>query len=304
LRSQVSVLLATYNGAEFLPEQLRSIESQTLPVARVTVRDDGSTDNTLSVLQEWAAGRAEAHLLRGPRLGVARNFFALLSSPDKDSDFFAFSDQDDVWLPEKVEAGVGCLRRCNGRVPLMYCSRLEYVDEELKHLGYSRIPRRLDFANALVENVATGCTVLLNRRARDMIVERLPERAFVHDWWCYLVVSAFGRVIYDSRPQVKYRQHGGNAIGGTSSVPRMVWRRLSRFIGADAGARLLSDQALDFQRCFGGSLPPREKRILERFLGVRGGLRSRVAYNAAMDVGRQSWIDTAILRTLILMGRV
>ena len=304
MSGRVNVLLATYNGSRFLREQLQSIESQTFPIARITVRDDGSTDDTPALMEEWAAGRTDALLLRGPRVNVTKNFFALLASPDKDSDFFAFSDQDDVWLPDKLGSAISALSGHGVDEPVMYCSRLEYVDESLRHLGYSRIPRRVDFGNALVENVATGCTVVLNRRARDLVVERLPEKAVVHDWWCYLVISAFGQVIYDPVPHIKYRQHENNVIGGTSSFPRMLSRRVSRFLGAGRGTKRLSDQALEFQKCFGGALPARPKEILERFLAVRGSLWTRLAYNVAMDVWRQSWVDTAILRTLILIGRV
>jgi glycosyltransferase involved in cell wall biosynthesis len=304
MKVRIHVLLASYNGSRFLQGQLDSIESQTLPVSRITVRDDGSTDSTLTLVQEWAAERPNVNLVRGPRLGVTKNFFALLTNQDEESDFFAFSDQDDIWLPDKMENAVSGLSRHSADEPLMYCSRLEYVDERLRHLGYSRIPRRVDFGNALVENIATGCTVVLNRRARDLIVARLPEKALVHDWWCYLVVSAFGKVIYDPRPSIKYRQHGNNQIGGTSSAHDLFRRRLARFRMGDWGAKRLSSQALAFERYFGDILAPHHKRVLERFLTVRGNLWTRLSYNAAMDVWRQSRFDTAILRTLILMGRV
>ena len=186
----------------------------------------------------------------------------------------------------------------------MYCSRLEYVDQGLGHLGYSTIPRQLDFANALVENVVTGCTVVLNRCARDLIVARLPKTVLFHDWWCYLVVSAVGKVVYDPRPNIKYRQHANNHVGGTSSVLELFRRRLARFLRGNQGVNLLSSQALEFERCFGDLLTPRQRRVLARFLTVRGNLWTRLSYNRAMDVWRQSRIDTAILRTLILLGRV
>jgi glycosyltransferase involved in cell wall biosynthesis len=304
LKGRVNVLLATYNGSRFLCEQLKSIESQILPVARITVRDDESTDGTFSLVEEWIGSRPNVKLLRGRRLGVTKNFFALLASPDESSEYFAFSDQDDVWLPDKMRDAVSSLSQHSEDEPVMYCSRLEYVDEALRHLGYSRLPRRVGFANALVENIATGCTVVLNRRARDLIVANLPDNALVHDWWCYLVVSAFGKVIYDPRPNIKYRQHGNNHIGGTASIPSLFRRRLARFLKGDRAVRLLSDQALEFERRFGGGLAPGHKVVLQRFLSVRGNLWIRLSYSAAMNVWRQSRIDTAILRALVLMGRV
>lgn len=304
MSARVNVLIATFNGSKFLLQQLESLLAQTLAPARITVRDDGSRDNTISLLQQWSVGRTNVELLAGGQLGAANNFFALLKTTDEDSDYFAFCDQDDVWLPEKIEKAVQVLRDCDSNMPLMYCSRIEYVDKKLEHLGYSKIPRKASFPNALVENVATGSTVVLNRRARDLICGRLPQQALMHDWWCYLVVSAFGRVIYDATPTIKYRQHGANVIGGTSSSLELFKRRLLRFLKRPRNVKFLSDQAEEFQRCFGDILPSQYAKILERFLMVRGNLWKRLSYNVAMDVWRQSLIDTAILRTMILIGRV
>jgi glycosyltransferase involved in cell wall biosynthesis len=304
LKGRVNVLLATYNGSKFLREQLDSIESQTLPVARITVRDDGSTDSTLSLLEEWALGRSRMRLLRGPRLGVTNNFFALLASPDEESDFFAFSDQDDVWLPDKVERAFLALRGYAADDPLLYCSRVEYVDENLKHIGFSKAPKCVGFANALVENIATGCTMVLNRAARNLICERLPQGALFHDWWCYLAIAALGKIIFDETPTLKYRQHANNQVGATASRLEFFKRRLERFFRQGSGARRRSDQAEEFNRCFGGRLSARHKGILVRFLSVRGSIRERIFYSTAMDVCRQSWLDAALLRALILVGRV
>jgi len=302
--TQVQILLATYNGVKYLGEQLKSIDCQTVPVARVTIRDDESTDGTQSFLQEWAVGRSNVRLFRGPRLGVTNNFFALLKDSEKACRYCAFCDQDDVWLPSKIERAVAHLSQYSPDGPLMYCSRLEYVDEDLHHLGYSRLPRRLDFANALVENVCTGCTIVLNRRAADLICERLPGRALLHDWWCYLVISTLGKVIFDETPTVRYRQHSNNQVGAATSHAASLKGRLQRLLRSRSGVQLLTEQAAEFKRCFGDLLNPHDKDILERFLAVRGGLWSRASYSAAMDVRRQSWVDTAILRTMILIGRV
>lgn len=303
MKDSVNVLLATYNGAKFLREQLESFDAQTLRPTRVTIRDDGSTDETVQQIKEWAAGRSNVALLQGPRLGVTKNFFALLANPDEESDYFAFSDQDDVWLPSKIENGVAALLECRHDEPAMYCTRVEYVDENLNHLGHSRVPRGTGFTNALVENVATGCTVMLNRCARDLVCEKPPETALIHDWWCYLVISAFGRVIYDEKPSIKYRQHANNLTGGTPSNLELFKRRFARFLKYKKGTLLVSDQAIEFKRCFGDRLGARERNTLERFLSIRAGLKDRITYNAVMDVWRQSWLDTMILRALILMGR-
>jgi glycosyltransferase involved in cell wall biosynthesis len=304
MRAQVSILLASYNGIKFLREQLESIRSQTLRVSTITIRDDGSTDGTVSLLQEWAAGRADVRFLSGPRLGVTNNFFELLANSDEDSQYIAFSDQDDFWQPNKIENAVSILKRHGDDQPLMYCSRLEYVDERLDHLGFSRIPKRLDFANALVENVATGCTIVLNRQARDLILQALPKYALLHDWWCYLVLSALGTVVFDDSATVKYRQHANNQVGRHASRMKYVRHRMARLLRREVSSKLLIDQAAEFKRCFGSHLGSRNKEMLERFLSVRDGFWTRASYAASMEVRRQSWIDTTILRATILVGSV
>jgi len=256
------------------------------------------------LVQEWAEGCSNVRLLQGPRLGAANSFFTLLDSCGDECDYFAFADQDDVWLPDKIERAVFSLGRHGTEEPAMYCSRVEYVDERLGHIRYSRIPKRVDFANALVENIAIGCTVVLNGSARSLLRRRVPQKTLMHDWWCYLVVSALGKVVFDERPGIKYRQHAGNVVGGTSSRIELFRRGMTRFVRSSQSSRLLSDQAIEFRRCFGDSLTQQQRRILDHFLMVRGNLWARLCYNATMDVWRQSWIDTATLRTMILLGRV
>jgi hypothetical protein len=260
-------------------------------------------DGSDLLVQEESEDCPDVRRLQGPRLGAANSFFTLLDNCGDEYDYFAFADQDDVWLPDKIERAVLSLSRDGIEEPAMYCSRVEYVDESLGHIGYSQIPKKVDFTNALVENVAIGCTVVLNRSARNLLRGRFPQKTIMHDWWCYLVVSALGKVVFDERPGVKYRQHSGNVVGGTSSRIELFRRGITRFVRRSPRV-LLSDQAIEFHRCFGDSITPQKKRILDRFLTVRGNLWARLCYNATMDVWRQSWIDTATLRTMILMGRV
>ena len=126
----------------------------------------------------------------------------------------------------------------------------------------------------------------------------------MHDWWCYIVVSALGEVVFDAWPSVKYRQHSNNAVGAVTSTNKLLRQRFSRVWTQKTDARLFTAQALEFERCFGDLLSPRDRCLLGHFLSVRGSLWARVSYNAVMDVWRQRWPDTMILRAMILMGRV
>ena len=296
----VAVLLSTYNGAKYLPALLGSIASQTYPDVVLNIRDDGSTDETCEILGRFAATRSNVRILSGARLGPARSFFELLREAHLDCAFFAFCDQDDVWLPHKLEDAVLALGQYSSQGPLMYCSGVEYVDSNLRHIGYSKPLRRLGFANALVENIATGCTQVMNKQARDLIVENMPAQLLMHDWWCYLVVSALGRVIHDPKPQVKYRQHAGNAMGAPKGLLHTTKSRVTRLLRRGRRSLGFIEQAAEFHRIFKNRVKQEDRQMLEQFLEARNGSWQRIKCAAKVGVWRQSKIEGAILRLLIV----
>jgi glycosyltransferase involved in cell wall biosynthesis len=304
LLPSVHISLSTYNGMRFLSDQMDSIFAQSHPPVTITIRDDGSTDGTYQKLRQYETSYPNVRVIRGENLGAAASFLDLLARASSECDYFAFADQDDIWLPCKLENAVSQLAECDPAQPLMYCSRVEYVDEQLRHLGYKAIPRRIGFGNALVQNIAVGCTVVLNREAKKLIAQKSPSRLIMHDWWCYLVVSALGRVIYDERPSLKYRQHPRNAIGDATNIGQSLLRRVERLLNYKNSACTIIEQALEFRSCFGELLNDRDSSILERFLSIRGNIWSRIAYCSQVNVWRQSRIEDAILRTLILVGRM
>src|SRR5262249_5781043 len=154
------VLMSTFNGARYLEQQIDSIRAQTVATTLV-VRDDGSTDATLRLLGAYSASR-ELALTRGRNLGITRSFFRLLRSAAQGAQYVAFSDQDDVWLPTKLQRAVDALSRL-AHAPALYCSRCVITNARLEPIGLTPLwPHAPAFGNALVENVATGCTIVLN----------------------------------------------------------------------------------------------------------------------------------------------
>lgn len=304
-QTKVTVLLSTYNGSKFLQEQLNSLYEQTYPEIRILVRDDGSTDSTRSMLGiEQSKGRVD--ILEGHNnLGPALSFFELLrSAASTATKYVAFCDQDDVWHPQKIAHAVSTLTGVAGSGPAMYFSRAEIVDEHLKHIGYTEMPGKVGFGNALVENVAVGCTVVLNRKAIDLICENLPDKVLIHDWWCYLVVSCFGEVIFDNSPDIKYRQHGSNAIGMATNMFDQLERKLRRFFGNGRGHLWISEQASSLLNIFQDSIPLSQRQILNKFVGAKSSLCCRFKLALSRDVWRQKWFDDLILRFLILIDRI
>lgn len=228
----VCVLLATFNGAAHLDEQLVSLEDQAYPNIDVIVSDDGSTDGTLDRLAEWrgrwSKGRFEIHA--GPRCGFAENFRSLIVNLPDSCTYVAFCDQDDIWEADKLSRAISWLAKTDG--PCLFCSRTLAISEEGIPLKPSWLfTRPPSFSNALVQSIAGANTMVMNRAAAELVAEASRRTSFVsHDWWCYLVVSgAGGTVCFCPDPLVRYRQHTANQVGaniglsgGLSRVRRLL----------------------------------------------------------------------------------
>jgi glycosyltransferase involved in cell wall biosynthesis len=298
----VAILLATYNGSEYIREFLDSLIAQTYTDFKRIVRDDGSTDDTLEIIRNYSSRIKIDFIETNVRLGPAKSFFELLTLANDDFDFYFFADQDDYWHKSKIERAVDKLSAEKENIAL-YCSQMEYVDENLAHIKYSRIPKIVALENALVENIATGCTIALTRPARRLILENPPSRIIMHDWWFYIVIVAFGKVIYDGFPSIKYRQHSNNMIGAATNIFQDFNRRLSRFIRSDGGIFGLASQAMEFKRCFTWMLSEKQLELLNSIIDAKIHIVKRLQLALFSKFIRQRWGDTLILRILFLVGR-
>lgn len=217
----VAILMCTYNGEFFLSEQLESFTKQTYSNWKLIVSDDGSKDGTLEILRnvqnQWATGRM--NVINGPNQGFVKNFLSLTCRLDINADYFAWSDQDDVWCDEKLNAAVAWLNTVPQQTPALYCGRTRLISESGAPIGYSpHFSRSPHFTNALVQNIGGGNTMVFNQSARRLLQQANTTLTIPsHDWWAYLLVSgAGGAVHYDSNPHVLYRQHHENIIGSNS----------------------------------------------------------------------------------------
>ena len=300
----VAVLMSTYNGEKFIREQLNSIFSQRDVNVTLFVRDDGSSDKTCAIIEEYRIKYPDVRFEKGSNLGVVGSFFRLMLLAGDGYDYYAFADQDDVWLDQKLIRSVLKMQSVTPDEPKMYYSRLEFVNENLRHLGYSIIPTTSGFHNALVQNQATGCTVVINTSARNCIVDRLPSWSLMHDWWCYLVVSAFGTVVYDDESFIRYRKHGNNVTPSTPNFAIELYARTRRFLGEGNIPEKVTDQAREFLNLFGSQLSPEKRRLAEGFLEARSrGILGRLRYATRMPVRRNTTVDNLIMRVLIVIGR-
>jgi glycosyltransferase involved in cell wall biosynthesis len=300
---KVAVLLSTFNGEKFLDEFLLSLDKQEGCDISLIVRDDQSSDSSLQILKRNRKTSNNFQLLTSTgHLGAAGSYFTLLSEAGDGFDYYAFADQDDVWLPDKTHRAVTILSTGSENIPTLYSSRMEYVDKKLNHLKWSRLPRRIGFGNAIVENVATGCTVVVNRVARELILSGLPDKSIMHDWWCYLTIACFGRVIFDDFSGIKYRQHAGNAIGAATVFADDVNRRVARFFKSEGGVFRISNQGSEYLRIFGNKLPVERKRVLNLIAAGKHSLKDRIRLAMSQEIWRQRFVDNFILRILILIN--
>lgn len=245
-----AVLLATLNGAEFLREQLASLSAQTIPSLDIMAADDQSTDGTLEMLRraagDWSKG--SFRLIQGARAGSATaNFRNLIVSLEGDYDFVAFCDQDDIWLPNKLEQAIAEIAD-DPAVPQVRCARTELIDAQGRTIGLSPYFRRPpEFRNALVQSLAGGNTMVMNRRAFELVRAASHRARFVgHDWWVYQIVTgAGGRIVYSPVPDTRYRQHGGNDIGANVGVRARAVRVAALFRGRFRQWNDLNLKALD-----------------------------------------------------------
>ncbi|WP_459869145.1 glycosyltransferase family 2 protein [Halomonas shantousis] len=267
----VAILMGTYQGEKYLAEQLDSISKQTYPNWSLWVSDDGSTDATWDILRDYQArwGEGKLHLRRGPQRGVVANFLGLLCDAKIQADYFAYADQDDIWYENKLSRALQALDPIPASRPALYGARTLLVDSHNQPIALSPpSPRTPAFANALVQNIASGNSMVINASARELLRRAGPDIDIsVHDGWTYLLITACGgHVIYDPEPSLRYRQHDANLIGMQSGWKSYVKRARLLWAGQH---RQHVQRNLTALMPLQGWLTPANRRRLEIYAGTR-----------------------------------
>jgi len=228
----VTILLSTFNGARFLPEQLNSLLEQTHTNWILYWRDDGSADNTIAVMQDFTQKIGPARCIRspssGPHLGASPSFLTLLAETANTGPI-AFADQDDVWLPTKLQRAITQITQA-GPQPALYCARQLLVNEHLQNAKLSVTHQPVpSFPASLTQNIANGNTLVMNQQAASLVASLQAPEGTVHDWWSYIAVTACGgHIIFDEQPQILYRLHKNNLIGRAQPLPGRAIAALRR----------------------------------------------------------------------------
>ncbi|MBN7787212.1 glycosyltransferase [Ponticoccus gilvus] len=301
----VTILLCTRNGAAYLPEQLQSYLDQDHRDWSLWVSDDGSDDATPAILEAFRAAHGAAHeirLLKGPQRGSAANFLHLLCHPDLPQGHVALSDQDDVWLPEKLSRA---LARVEGvEAPALYAATSLRIDGAGRQTGRLRLPTAPPvFGSAMLQNVMPGHTMVMNPAGLALVRAVGPDTGTLHhDWWLSLLFTAAGaRTLLDAVPVVLYRQHGGNEIGargglraGLYRLRRVLARQYGDWVTAHARALLAA-----------GPVTPASRAAAARFLDrpPQAG-PGRVRRLWQLGLHRQSRAETAFVYLMAFLGRI
>lgn len=302
----VVIFLSTYNGARYLGEQLDSIIRQSHPYWQIAVSDDGSSDESLEILQEYQAqvGSIRFSIKAGPRQGFSANFISLVTEKSISADFYSFCDQDDIWHEDKLERAVAWLEQIPAGQPALYCGRTRLVDDHGRHLGESPLfSKRPSFSNALVQSLAGGNTMVFNDSARRLLVDAGKLSVVSHDWWIYLLVSgANGHIRYDETPSIDYRQHSGNQIGANSSVSDRVLRLRRLFAGH---FKQWNDVNIESLLCCQHLLAEQHRETLLAFAMARKkSLLSRCRGILSSGVYRQTLLGNLGLIVAILLAKI
>ena len=300
---QVTILMAVHEGAAHLGAQLDSFAAQQHENWRVVASLDGAGDGSREVLER----HPEAHRIQcidGPRRGAAANFMHLMRCVTP-AGYWAFSDQDDVWLPRKLSRAIEHLSALPADVPALYHSRSWVTDEELGDRRLSPPRRRPPgFANALVQNIAGGNTIVLNPAAAELAHQAAQEAGWVvmHDWWLYQIVTGCGGiVVHDDAPGLLYRQHRGNVIGANRGL-RAKARRLRMVL--DGSYKRWMETNLAALSASAHRFTPENRALLRRMGDARPALlRDRIRMLRDLGLYRQSRAAQALMWFSVVINR-
>lgn len=304
---KVAILLCTCNGETFLVEQLESLCAQSHKNWIVIASDDGSSDSTLDILyayqEKWPPGKMM--IRQGAQNGFCHNFLSLACDPNIKADYYAFCDQDDVWLPSKLSVAISNIRaNQSAKIPYIYCGRSKYVTDKLLPCGLSPLfvfPRT--FRNALVQSIAGGNTMVFNQATKILLEQAGVMNVASHDWWIYqLVTGAEGICYYDPVPQILYRQHANSLVGGSNSL-NAIFRRMRMLLeGRFRDWNSLNIKALKKSNML---LTKNNNEILELFTSIRSSrIKKRFRLMDVCGLYRQTRRGSFSLFLAVLLNKV
>lgn len=301
--NKVAILLSAYNGDDYIEEQIKSIYSQTYKDFILYVRDDGSAvafQNQLKTLQKQYG----FELILGENIGFVKSFMELLSNV-ADAELYAFSDQDDIWLEEKLQTAVAWFeqqkkeRANEEQIPMLYHSAYDVVQSDEKVIDNFYFPDRgYDFRRSITENHYSGFSMVINRTLRDYMLRGNSDKIGYHDWWAAMIVQAFGIAHSDDKVLALHRAHGEN-VTTFNWKTRVEW--LKKTLTEESEIRI---RCKEFRRCFYSRLSLEHQKALDLF--SEEGYDLFYAFRKCFFCRRWRpiWSSEIIVRFLMLIGKI
>lgn len=299
--SKILIMMSTYNGEKCLEKQLDSIYGQTIiDEIDILVRDDGSTDQTCNMLKAYQERYCNFSYIKGNNIGLNSSFFELINCAGE-YEYYAFSDQDDIWFPDKVEVAFNCLEKMNKETPLLYGSCSLLVDSKLQKIGMTqKMCRDINVQNILFQNFIPGHTQMFNHKLLKILKKNISlSNIHVYDYWVSLCACLLGKIIFDNTYHTYYIQHKSNSYGYGSGVTGWIKTRVSRLLNGDCQA--FTTQNKMFYNQFKNSLALEDKRVIEALFNSTT-LYKRFRFIVKFKPYRQRKLETFILYYLILVN--
>lgn len=308
---KVLIMLSTYNGNRYLREQLDSLYSQEGVDIHILVRDDESKDNTMSILEQYFVERGNMSIIKGSNIGAGPSFLSLVNDAATkftEYDYYAFSDQDDVWFKNKIISGVDALENRNNKYKL-YISNSTITDAELHPISPSGIKFVNSFGANLVANHILGCTMLLNKSLL-LEVNKINTVSYkisngeipIHDGWTAFVAYSLGAdVVYNAESMMYYRQHGNNVIGSGGGLFRILLNRIKRYTGTVTHVK--ANRSIIALQVLGNEIPKKNKQLMELVANYKGNIKSKVRLLLDKRMYEYGFLDDVGTFFLILFNR-
>lgn len=300
---KVLVIMSTYNGEKYIYEQLMSIFAQKEVEVSLWVRDDGSSDKTLVILEELKR-TYPIHFYQGEEnLGPACSFLSALKKASNNYDYFAYADQDDIWFPEKLKNACRALSKYSVAEPSLYCSTYDVVDDELNLLFKRNLRTHIPFTleSTIIDRSPSGCTMIFNKVLRDIICSSNPASVRMHDYWTLLTAEVFdGNIYIDNNSTMLYRQHGNNSVGYTNKNIMKRVKRLAKSAFNNKNER--QKQINSLYACYKDQISSEKLKEIEKVVFYRENLSRRYELLTSKNFYTDTKINTLLFKFSVLMG--
>lgn len=294
----VTVLMSTYNGEEYINTQIESLVSQRDVDIKILVRDDGSTDNTISILKEWQS-KGVLEFYSGSNIRPAKSFMELVYNAPE-SNYYAFCDQDDVWEEDKLINAVNMLSEKDNNKPSLYFSRAKLVDKNLNYLGYSDSNPAYSLPGILLGSHAIGCTMVFNRQLLNLLRENPPRSNILHDAWTIRVCLAVdGNVVFDKNSYINYRQHGNNVVGASKSNIKRYLRIINNSI---KNKNQKSRSAQELLEVLSQHMSQESVELVYLAANYKDSIQNRISLAMNKKFRRNNYVDNFLFIIAVLLG--